>query len=255
MLRGLFLTEAPKKAKLNTEINEPMEDDAEIKKDKPVKKPLKPDPNKKLNAKPDDTLGSMKDDEDTGDDKPDAKKQYPYDDPEDAKDDSKDSDSLDSGDDSDPTSADGKSDPSLTGGDDTGTGDDGMDDSGMGDSSMDGSGDDDSLGGDGTDLGEPKDEYEDKKKFILFQNYSDMLNIAEELRTSISLAIVRLETDSERKMYETLVRRLDDMKEKLLFTMNNTFETSDYEKLLTIFLYIKTNLVTISEIMEKVTKE
>jgi hypothetical protein len=61
-------------------------------------------------------------------------------------------------------------------------------------------------------------------------------------------------TDRERSIFVELDRSLADSLEKLEYTMIHGYSSFQYEKLLTIYQYLKTNIKVVSEILQKIVK-
>ena len=151
-------------------------------------------------------------------------------------------------------------------GDDSGT--EGGDDFDMGDGG-DGSGDDmDGGSGDDSDpdngydaTGEDdsgdasEDQFLGTKKYKLFQDFRELLELAKDLRGSLVSINTRLETDAERKVFASISEQLEDTIDKIRFTIEDSYDSFGYKRLLTLYLYLKTSIVTISQILEKFTGE
>jgi len=94
---------------------------------------------------------------------------------------------------------------------------------------------------------------ENTKKYKILQDYKDLLEITKESKISISHINVEV-SDTAEKTYEVLNATLDETIKKLEFIMYNSFETFEYKKLLTIYLYLKTNVKVTAEILDKIIK-
>jgi hypothetical protein len=131
------------------------------------------------------------------------------------------------------------------------------------DSDLDGDMDDDGDGLDGDDAmddsgSDLSDEEkvdlvgEDTKKYKLMLEYEKLLETAGDMKEtmiavdSTGLKGVQLET------FKTLENEINENIRKLEFVMANSFSQFKYERLLTIYLYIKTSIKVISEILKKI---
>ena len=217
MLKGLFLNEA-KKAK--GKLEEPIEKDLEVKKDikeKDDKKDIDKKENEKIEDKDDENM-DMKDNEENKDKK---------------KEDELDDDKAD-------------------------LGEDNLDDTEGNMDNKDGDMDDNKEGMD-DDIEEPPAEIKENdnaKKLKLFKDFRDLLVIVEEVKMSISYLLVRNDDEAvDKKIYIALNEKIEDTHKKIKYIINDSFHKSDYKKMLTLFLYFKTSIVTISGIIEKILED
>ena len=134
---------------------------------------------------------------------------------------------------------------------DDGSGDD-MDGDGGDDSNPDDS--DDAMGDDDS-ADASADQFLGTKKYKLFQDFRELLELAKDLRGSLVSINTRLETDAERKVFASISEQLEDTIDKIRFTIEDSYDSFGYKRLLTLYLYLKTSIVTISQILEKFTGE
>jgi len=128
--------------------------------------------------------------------------------------------------------------------------DESMEDDEMGDDEDDESLDDEESTEDET----PKDPEVDTKKLRLFEDFKKILSITESIKGSIETLDLTLFSTQERKVFDTLITMTNDNIKKLEFIILYQYNALQYEKLLTIYLYIKSSALAISEILKNILK-
>jgi isochorismate synthase EntC len=93
---------------------------------------------------------------------------------------------------------------------------------------------------------------EDLKKYKLFKQFSSLLTKAEDLYKIINSTKISDFQDSEINVYKVLKRSLDDNIEKINFVLKNNFQTFEYKRLLTIFLYVKVSIMKTAEMIDEI---
>lgn len=115
-------------------------------------------------------------------------------------------------------------------------------------------GDEDDEGGFGGEEEPQMSPEESLRKYNLLHDYETLLRVTEDLRDSIKRIDTSDFTEKENQIFSQLDKMLAENINKLEFVILKVFKTFEYERLLTIYIYLKSSLNIISEIVEKAIK-
>jgi len=95
---------------------------------------------------------------------------------------------------------------------------------------------------------------EKAKKSRLLKDYKTLLSVTEELKETFSRADMSKSSDKEKAMFLELDKMINDNLGKLEYSMTVGFTRMKYERLLTVYTYVKTSIKAISEILQILVK-
>lgn len=95
---------------------------------------------------------------------------------------------------------------------------------------------------------------DNSKKIKLFEDYSNLLTVSKELLIVLEKLDLTEMSTKERNIYIELEESLKDDIEKIENVISMYYQKFPYKKLLTIYLYLKSSILTISRLLKKFVK-
>jgi hypothetical protein len=92
------------------------------------------------------------------------------------------------------------------------------------------------------------------KKFRLLKEYERLYSVTEDLKESLSRIDRSEMTDTEKAMFLELDRTLTDSLEKFEYVMGTAYQALEYEKLLTVYMYLKSTVNFVSGLLQNLSQ-